>query len=214
MGTNIVGTGRVPLEVETNSRAARIAIRPIDWGALGSYSVGSTSGVIAAGLASSSEIFQFRYTAANLACVKRVLFQASVTGTGFTAGICTFLLQVGRSYSASGTGGTGLTLTTNNMKLRTSMATTGMGDIRIATTGALGAGTRTLDANPHAQIYTAVPVTASIQLIAQTALLDMRLGEYPLVLAQNEGFIITATVPATGTWSFSVITLWDELASF
>jgi hypothetical protein len=39
-------------------------------------------------------------------------------------------------------------------------------------------------------------------------------GEWPLVLAQNEGFIIRATVPATGTWDFAVTMEWSEVSAF
>lgn len=34
------------------------------------------------------------------------------------------------------------------------------------------------------------------------------------VVAQNEGFIIRATVPATGTWTASFDVTWMELASY
>jgi hypothetical protein len=30
----------------------------------------------------------------------------------------------------------------------------------------------------------------------------------------NEGFVIRATVPATGLWSFAVTTEWDEVVVF
>jgi hypothetical protein len=39
-------------------------------------------------------------------------------------------------------------------------------------------------------------------------------GEWPLVLAQNEGFVVQATVPATGTWAFQAIIEWSEVTSF
>jgi hypothetical protein len=38
-------------------------------------------------------------------------------------------------------------------------------------------------------------------------------GEWPLVLVQNEGFIIRATVPATGTWEFGVLLEWSEIVT-
>ena len=39
-------------------------------------------------------------------------------------------------------------------------------------------------------------------------------SDHPFILAQNEGFNIAATVPATGTWRFSVQVEWEELASY
>ena len=35
--------------------------------------------------------------------------------------------------------------------------------------------------------------------------------EYPLLFEQNEGFVIRATVPATGTWQFSINVEWAEV---
>jgi hypothetical protein len=43
---------------------------------------------------------------------------------------------------------------------------------------------------------------------------DQRPGEHPLVLAQNEGFVIQATVPATGVWFFAVKVDWVEIATY
>ena len=39
-------------------------------------------------------------------------------------------------------------------------------------------------------------------------------SESPLVLAQNEGFVIRATVPATGTWQFGCTVTWTELTAY
>jgi hypothetical protein len=36
-------------------------------------------------------------------------------------------------------------------------------------------------------------------------------GEPPMIFAQNEGFIINATVPATGVWGFAITSEWDEV---
>ena len=38
-------------------------------------------------------------------------------------------------------------------------------------------------------------------------------NEWPVVFVQNEGFLVRATVPATGTWTFSVIIEWLEVAA-
>lgn len=38
-------------------------------------------------------------------------------------------------------------------------------------------------------------------------------GKWPLVFVQNEGFIIRATVPATGVWDFDVLLEWDEIVT-
>jgi hypothetical protein len=36
----------------------------------------------------------------------------------------------------------------------------------------------------------------------------------PMVLAQNEGVVIRATVPATGTWGHGVTMAWSEVATY
>jgi hypothetical protein len=50
------------------------------------------------------------------------------------------------------------------------------------------------------------------QIVGSDAVLWNRpeADSYPLLFAQNEGFIIRATVPATGTWAFAVTVDWNE----
>jgi hypothetical protein len=121
-----------------------------------------------------------------------------------------------RAFSASGTGGTAGTLTGNNGKVRTAMATTLMGDLRCATTAALGAGTKTLDTDPIGLFSFTVGTAVSAQYAGQVLLADCDAahGQYPIVLAQNEGLAIRATLPATGTWQFGVTVIWSEVDSF
>jgi hypothetical protein len=59
-----------------------------------------------------------------------------------------------------------------------------------------------------------VPNTAGATLVSPFAMFDQRPGEHPLVLAQNEGFVIQATVPATGVWFFAVKADWVEIATY
>jgi hypothetical protein len=100
-------------------------------------------------------------------------------------------------------------------KLRTSMASSLLTDMRIATTAALTSGTRTLDAAAIGAASCAVPAVAGSKLLEFIPLWDARPGEHPIVLAQNEGLLIVPTsVPATGTWSFSVKADWAEVASY
>ena len=39
-------------------------------------------------------------------------------------------------------------------------------------------------------------------------------GDYPMVLAANEGFVIQAVVPGTGVWNATVWVEWDEYAAY
>jgi hypothetical protein len=201
------------MEVEANTKAARSVLRPDDYGSLGIYRVGGPSGVVAAA-AVTTTMFSFRYGGANLCLVKRVLFSAGSI-LAFAAGVGVFQMFAARSFSASDTGGTSLLPSGNQNKMRTSMATTGMTDIRIATTATLTAGTRTLDTNAVGTIVVGIPAVAgTIVVPAGTPLLDQRPCEHPLVLANNEGFVISAVVPITGTWTFGVQVDYLELAAY
>ena len=123
-------------EVAANTNAVRVSERPMNVGAYGSYSAGSGSGIMAAGLSAASPIFTFRSAAAagpNIV-VRRLTFEAGVLGTAFTAGQCLFSLLVCRAFTASDTGGGALTATTNNMKRRTAFGTTAAQDIRCSAT--------------------------------------------------------------------------------
>ncbi len=199
------------LGANTTANSLPITVGPA---LLGSYCMGANSGTMAAGLAGGAPVFSFRYGAANLAIVRRVIAEADDITTAFVAGAAKFDMIVARSFTASDTGGTAGTLTTNNGKLRTSFATTGVSDFRIASTATLTAGTRTLDAQPLASVEFAVSTAIDAGLLPTTNLFLAEIGQSPLILAQNEGFVLQATVPGTGTWVFSARVCWDEVSAF
>jgi len=205
------GTG---LDVQTNTRAGKQTLWPVDVGALGSFSKAMVSGTMAAGLAAGATIFSWRNSSANIMPLRRILFGA-MDNVAFTAGIGNFSLFFARAFTASASGGTAGTLTGNNGKLRTAFATTTLGDMRISTTAALTNGTRTLDTDPVAVLPITVGATANVVLVpANTVLWQAQAQDMPALFAQNEGFEIQASLPATGTWNFSVQPVWDELAAF
>jgi hypothetical protein len=213
MALQIIGASGTIQDVEAATKAARSTLRPIDYGALGSYKKAGVSGLMAAGLAGAAPIFSFRGLAANLILVRRVRFGAGSV-TGFAAGIALFNMFVARAFTVNDTGGGALVLTTNNAKLRTSMATSLVQDFRISSTATLTAGTRTKDADPVGSIATSVTATAGAPVVAPTDLFNQPASNHPLVLAPNEGFVIEATVPATGTWTFAAEVEWDEIAAY
>jgi hypothetical protein len=216
------GVSNVLADVETTTRALRAVLRAHDTGSLGSYSLGTKSGIMAAGLGAAAPIFSLRYAPtinpASLMLVKKVLITPSTLGTAFTAGSALFEAFVIRGYTVADTGGGSLTLGTavTSGKLRTSQAITGVTDFRISATATLTAGTQTVDTNPIASVITQIPATTTNYAIlpANYPLFEAKPGEHPLVLALNEGLVIRATVPATGTWSFSVDVLYDEVAAY
>ena len=205
--------------------SGRVSLGPIgDAGnslatAFGSYSVVVKSGIMAAGLAGASPILAFLWKPAvvptSLCLVRRIRFQVQNLGTAFAVGSFVFDFLMARAFTVQDTGGGVVTLTANNAKVRTSFATT-QAAIQASATATLTAGTRTLDANPFRSILSdlttaAVPFTS---VITDTAIWSQAPGEWPMILAPSgEGFVIQATVPATGTWSWACGIDWDEVPS-
>src|SRR5258706_3153566 len=214
----VTKSASVPVAIASDQLGANTAANslPITVGPalLGSYCMGANSGTMAAGLGAGAPVFSFRYGAANLAIIRKITAEADDITTAFVAGAAKFDLIAARSFTVSDTGGTAGTLTTNNGKLRTSFATTGVSDFRIASTATLTPGTRTLDAQPLASVEFAVSTAIAAGLLPTTDLFRPAIGESPLVLVQNEGFVLQATVPGTGTWVFSARVCWDEVSAF
>jgi len=182
-----------------------------------------TSGTIAAGMAANSPIFSIRWTSLTKAFYLR---QAKLTmvndGTGFAAGSALFELFKATAFSPSDSGGTQPTLSGDAFKLNATQNTTGFAaasaDLRIASTGTLTAGTRTLATSPFVAALGGVVTTAGAIILPTYTLFDMDNydAEQPLVLnpattaANAEGLVLRATVPATGTWRFSLDLKWYE----
>lgn len=224
MPLQIQGNGGVVAEVDGSTfRAVRATNRPVDHGALGSYSWGGFTGILPAALAANSEVFQFRWSdATRLAVIHKVRISACVSTTFFAAGVPVQIDMVkATGWSAAGSGGTRVTPAAL-MKRRTSMGSSlvAANDIGIATTAALTAGTKTLETVALAACCAPGPITASLngQIIAPGTTIfeaDAADGEHPLVLAQNEGFVLrSVAVPATGTWTMTVQVSWAEVTAY
>jgi hypothetical protein len=224
MAVQIQGNNGTVAEVDgTGFRAQRVTIRPPEYGTLGAYSYGGFTGILPAALGANSEIFQFRWTDATRLCViNSVKISACVSTTFFAAGVPVQIdLVKSTAWTVAGTLGTGINPAAL-LKKRTSMGSSlvANGDMRIATTAALGAGTKTLETLSLAAIAAPGPITASLngQIIAPGTVLfeaDVSHGEHPLTLVQNEGFSIrSVAVPATGTWTASIMVDWTEVAAY
>ena len=214
------GVSGAILEMDAATKSARVQSRPIDVAALGSYQIHNLSGTMAAGLAGGSPIYSCRWGDATRAMLlRRVSIQARTLATAFTAGAVTIDMILARSFTASDTGGTSILPTGNSQKRRTSFGTTLITDLRRSDTATLTAGTRTLDGAAVSIIKGFVPATqvnypwfgAAIVPGASTVAFMLpgvdlfnrnTTDEWPLVFVQNEGFVLRATVPATGTWDF------------
>lgn len=187
---------------------------PVDYGTGGCFQLVSKSGLIGAGAAANSPVYSFRWTSSTmLALIRRIKFQAWSL-TGFTAGLAFLDLYRCVGWTVADTGGSTDTLTGDNGNLRTSMAGTVLGEIRHANTGVLTAGTRTKDAQPfESRTFNVTNAANTIFTDAArpNAFFEKLGSEHPLTLAQNEGFTLQATVPATGTWTFAITPEWDEV---
>lgn len=209
MGQQNVETLALRMALAAEAAAKRTVLDPV-----GNFGLDLVTGVMAAGLAANSEIFQWRWTDATRFCAIRSvsLFAGSIVA--FAAGAFQFELVPARGFTVDGTGGATATITTNNGKLRTNYGTTLLTSApRIATTQALGVGTKTLDAQGIGMIGGSVPAVAGNPLVSPAAELKRAAG-FPLILAANEGFVIRATVPATGTWTGGVNVEWDEVNTY
>jgi hypothetical protein len=201
-----------------------VTVRPIDYGSLGIYGLAMATGTIGAALAANGELAQFRWTdATRLAAVMGVSVSGGANVAATAAGLVTLDLTVARSFTVAGTGGATATLTGNNQKLRTNMGTTLLGEFRIATTAALGAGTKTLDAQAIGNFTIgigtgAITTSHRLQLFDREDLLDAAEKTlHPIILAQNEGWVVKngATAwPAAMTWALGVTTRWAELTAY
>lgn len=189
MAIQILGVdGNTVQAVDPQFNATRTSMRPVQ--CLGRNSVAAPTGIITV-IAAGGAIFSFRNISANLIMVRRVGIGFVCTTAFTTAQRMEFRLTVARAFTASDTGGTALALTGDQGKHRTSLSTPTSVDCRISGVAALTAGTKTLDTINLGYVGFWVAGVGSV-LQADTAdnLFSHNSGDYPLILAQNEGFNI------------------------
>jgi hypothetical protein len=211
MAIQIQGNGGTTQEVDATFRAARVSLRPVE--VIGYYTVGGASGALT-GVAANGPVFSFRNTGSNLILVRR-LSVGFVTTTAFTTaqGLAYQLLRA-NSFTASDSGGTALFTAGQNKHRNSFTNITSAPDIRISSTGALTAGTRTLET---AGMGIAGGSSTAVGTSMPTEdLLGYDSGDYPLVLAQNEGFVITNGIAmgAAGVIRLQVSVEFAETAAY
>jgi hypothetical protein len=210
-------SGTTLMTVDPTFASGRTSIRPPE--ILGSYQMGLVSGALT-GAAAGSTVFSFRWapaTSTNLCLIRRIEIGFATVTAFTTAQALSYSMQVARQWTASDTGGTAAAFTqTNTAKLRTVMPTSGFatgGQIMIANTGANTAGTRTLDT--QAMGFTTGSSTAVGTSLSPQAVFQQQTGDYPLIFAANEGFIVNnvITMGAAGVINLYVNVEWFELAA-
>jgi hypothetical protein len=211
-------------------KGLHVIVKPDDVGALGQYVFHGVTGSVAAGAGALSEVVQLRYTGGNAVLVYEVVLESFVATTAFAAGSYLFDVIKSINFTVDGTGGG----TQVPEKLRTSFSAP-TATVRIATTAALGAGTKTLATQPFRAIRgnatTGVAVTGgetelgpmtsaaisvgypgAVPLYPSPAVPDQ--NAHPIHLIANEGLSIRATVPATGVWIASFTIRFAEVTAY
>jgi len=201
------------LLADPTHKAVRMSLRPIEHGAGGFYRLGGASGALA-GAGANTPVFSLRWTSAILNALIFGFQWWWFVSTAFTAAqIVDHGLYVARGFSTSDSGGTALTPSGNGGKKRTSFPTSGVGDVRISSTAALTAGTRTLDGQhqgARGQWANAVGAALPPGVAAFSFRID---DEHPILLAQNEGLVLNnlTAMGAAGVIKLYVDVAWLEL---
>lgn len=205
-------------EVEANTRAILTRRGANDCGKGGQYVQWSRTGTIGgvSWTTPNGLLFSFRWThASKVALIHTIRGSLSNVGTAATAGAGNIQLFVARSFTVSDSAGGGnLTPQSVNGRMRPDNGNSAVADWRLAQGGALTAGTRTVDTNPLASVAFGVHASASVNYFDTIDIWKQRPGEHPIVLAANEGIILTMTFPASGNFDFSLYTRWDEDDSY
>lgn len=205
--------GRVDIDDRYN--AMRSAHYPPQ--ADGAFFHASRSGALA-GAAAASVVWAFRYGGTLRAVVELLRIRALPT-TPFTAAQeWGFDAVVGRTYSASHTGGTQYVPgDAGGWKKQTADSASTATEIRMATTAALGGGTVTPDASPFVSDMAWELVAGAT--VPRSRILAEFWGEQaqatPIILAQNEGILVRplVTLGAGGVVRLAVEIGWRELDS-
>lgn len=208
------------MAVDGSFKSARVSLRPLDATvSQGSYQQGLFTGTMAAALAANSEVMQFRYTGANICVVNQVTFEGLAANVAFAAGALNFRLLVAQAWTVDGSGGNVAAVTTEATQLD-SQYTAPTATLRVASTAALGAGTKTLQgvtANSQG-IGLAIGFTApAVPAVGQQMPKDSNFFhtsaayDHPQILRNNEGLVVVANVPATGTWITGFTISWTEM---
>ena len=202
------------LTIDPTMKSARTTIRPNE--CTGSYTFSAISGTIAASTGA-GVLYTFKYTGSGVCILRRISVGLQIT-TGYTKGSLRLSSYFVRStFTQGSTGATLVTLTGNNGKKRTSMATT-TGVAYITTTGLITGDTATgEDTQPFATTMIDLTAAISTQPVAGLAPLYLQDDiDYPVVLAANEGFRIKndTAFAATGSGNLIVNIEYDEMTAY
>ena len=192
----------------------------------GGYRIAMYTGNMVAGLAAAAPIFTIRWASASSRMIIQAVYLDFFTQTAFTTaqGIGNSL-YFARTYTVASTGGTAVTTTqTNDQALdgkqigvggnAQSLIFAGSGDMRIAGTVALTAGTYTLDDQP---LYSWIGTTSTIGTSSNNpdVLFGYQDATNPLTLRYNDGIVITNdfVLGAVGVVVWNIGIEWTEVGN-
>lgn len=188
------------------------------------YRYSGFTGTIGAALAANSELLQFRFLSGTKSFA--LVHYVRVDGLGIVAvatagGPLGWYLTPARGWTAAGSGGTRIAVSGDNLQTETALPNSQVNDLGIATTGALTAGTKTLDANGQGQhiitVGTGAITTYQMMNMAQGDLYNaVNEGGQPLVFANQEGFAIRTTHagPTALTYTIGFTVVWSEVVAY
>lgn len=211
MAQQILGAdGATIVRVDPTFGALRVSPRPLEAAAWMQISAKTGALTVVTG-STANLVFALRNGGSNIYLVRKIQI-GYITTTGYTAAqYQDFGAYVARSYTVASSGGTAITISGSTNKLRTSLSTLSTPDCRISTTGALTAGTLTVDTNPLGVYGAWCGAAAAGAGFGLTTIFDQGPGDYPLVLANQEGLVI-CPITTMGTAGVGFLTVMVEVA--
>ena len=200
----------VGLQISANG-AASVARRGAS--CRGSYKLALMSGLTTV-LAANGEVLQFRWTDPTIYAVLRYLRVRMQVVTGFTAAQeLSFEACRVSGFTAAGSGGTVISPGAADFKKFSSMPTSVLNEVRIATTAVLGAGTKTIESPFLCNSIQELAAAATVPRAQGEAVYrpDQEADQAHTFLA-DEGFIVRNSIlmGAAGTVRWNIEAAWDE----
>lgn len=215
MAIKIVGASNNHAQVDSDLAAALLTVRPDQ--VLNYQSITGVSGAFAQ-VAANGTLWSMRNTGLYPILVRRMTVSFRLT-SGFTAGqAMRFAVFRAVGFTTSDGAGTSLYTALQNRHRTNSTPVSSAPEIRIPTTAALSAGTRTLETIPLGAVQGYIAAATAGLVIQPTEIISQDAGHYPVVLAQNEGLVLVNQVlmgaPAGATGVLIVQVEWAEAQSY
>lgn len=185
MGIQVWGLDGTVQEVDQPFNAARVAIWPGP--EIACVSLGVQTGVLPTATPAGALLFSLRNAGSNLLLVRRVTVGFAIATNFTTSQRIELALTLARGWTAFESGGNLVSFAGNRHRQATPPLNA---EARVATTAGLTAGTgRAVDAQYFGLAHGGA--SAAVTTMPATPLVSLDAGDYPLVLANNEGFVVT-----------------------